>query len=132
MVRKFMKQSLFISDRNPVFECSKQITFFNNFLLPQVSSNWVQVFQNLILTIFNQNPDPFLHNLIHNNFRAIYFLRCILQSLIKIIRTNIPHHKWLIILKNTNLFKLLFQLFWSFYIKTNYAYTNVCWECVWR
>lgn len=69
------------------------MAFFDDFLFPQISSNRVQVIQNLILTVFNQDSNSFLFDLVHNNLRAVDFFRCVLQSLVEIIRADVPQHK---------------------------------------
>ncbi len=125
-----MKESFFISNWNPIFECREQMTLLDNFFFPQISCNWVQVFKDFILTVFDKDSDSIFPNLIHNNLGAVDFFRCVFQSLIEVIRTDISHNKGFIIFEDSKFLELTFQLFWSFYIKTDYTYTNVGGKCV--
>lgn len=72
-----MEKGFLVPNGNPIFEGSKQMILFNDFFIPQLARNGIQVLKYFVLTVFNKGSDSILLDLIHDDFGAIDFLGCI-------------------------------------------------------
>jgi hypothetical protein len=69
------------------------------------------MFKHFVLTVLNEGPDSFLLGFVHDNFGAAYFLRCLLDSFVKVVRADVVLDKGLEILQDTDLLELRLELF---------------------
>ena len=126
-----MEKCFFVTHVDPIFESREHMAFFDDFLFPQFGCNRVQMFENMILTVFQKMSDTIFFSLIHDNFGAANFFRCEFDSLVKVVRAHFVLNERFVVLQDTSLLELWLELFWSFDVKTDHAGTYILSKDFW-
>lgn len=80
-----MEEGFLVPHADPVLKSWEEVSFFDEFVVPKLCGNCVEMFEDLVLAVFEETPDTIFFILVHDNFGAANFFRSQFKRLVKVV-----------------------------------------------